>query len=91
MLYDPNYKASCQDKTLETEETSLVVVTGGGGGCLVTKSRLTLMSPWTTRSPPGSSVNGTSQARIPDCRFLLQVIFSTQGSNPGFLQWQVDL
>ena len=36
-------------------------------------------------SRPGSSVHGISQSRIVGCRFLLQGIFLTQGSNPGLL------
>ena len=38
-------------------------------------------------SPPGSSVNGISQARILElsCHPLLQGTFPTQGSNPGLL------
>ena len=38
-------------------------------------------------SLPGSSVRGILQARILEwgCRFLLQGIFPTQGSNPGLL------
>ena len=34
---------------------------------------------------PGSSVHGISQNTGVDCPFLLQGIFLTQGSNPGFL------
>ena len=36
-------------------------------------------------SPPGSSMQGILQARILEwvCRFLLQGIFPTQGSNAG--------
>ena len=46
-------------------------------------------------SPPGSSVHGISQERIPGvgCHFLLQGIFPTQGSNPHLLcllHWQVN-
>ena len=43
-------------------------------------------------SLPGSSVHGILQARIlkAGCHFLFQGIFPTQGSNPLFLQWQVD-
>ena len=36
-------------------------------------------------SPPGSSVHGIFPARIPECHFLLQGIFPTQGSNPHLL------
>ena len=35
-------------------------------------------------SLPGSSVHGIFQAGV-DCHFLLQVIFPTQGLNPGLL------
>ena len=54
------------------------------------KSCLTLCDPRDC-SPPGSSVHGISQGRILEwvC-FLLQGIFSTHGSNPRFLHWQVD-
>ena len=38
-------------------------------------------TPWTT---PGPSVHGVG------CHFLLQGIFSGQGSNPHFLHWWVD-
>ena len=37
---------------------------GGGGGGLVAKSFLTLATPWTVCSLPGSSVRGFLQARI---------------------------
>ena len=42
-------------------------------------------------SSPGSSAHGILQARIlgVGCRFLLQGIFPTQGSNPHLLNWQV--
>ena len=43
-------------------------------------------------SPPGSSVQGISQARM-SCHFLCQGIFPTQGSHPHLLHllhWQVD-
>ena len=40
-------------------------------------------------SPPGFSVHGISQARIP-CHFLLQGIFPTQRLNPCLLHWWVD-
>ena len=43
-------------------------------------------------SPPGSSVQGISQARITGmgCHFLLQGIFQTLGSNSHLLHWQAD-
>ena len=46
-------------------------------------------------SPAGSTVHGIFQARALElgCRFLLQQIFSTQGSNPHLLRllhWQAD-
>ena len=57
--------------------------------CLVTKSCPTLCDS-TDDSPPGSSVHGTSQARILEYHFLLQGIFLTQGLNLPLLHWQVD-
>ena len=61
--------------------------------CSVAQSSLTLRDPMDC-SPPGSSVRGTSQARITrvSCHFLFQRIFPTQGSNPCLLcllYWQV--
>ena len=44
-------------------------------------------------SPPGSSVHGTLQARVPECHALLQGIFPTQRSNLRLLcilHWQVN-
>ena len=43
-------------------------------------------------SPPGSSVHGIFQARIPEwvCQFLLQGILPTQGLNLCLLHWQAD-
>ena len=43
-------------------------------------------------SPPGSSVQGISQARITGmgCHFLLQGIFQTLGSNSHLLHWQAN-
>ena len=53
--------------------------------CLVTQSCPTLCDPmdW---SPPGSSVPGDSPGKNigVGCHALLQGIFPTQGSNPGF-------
>ena len=57
--------------------------------CLVTKSCPTLCDSM-DYSPPGSSVHGTSQARILECHFLLQGIFLTQGLKLHLLHWQVD-
>ena len=57
-----------------------------GGDGLVTKSCLTLGTPWTVALQ--SPVRGILQARILDgvgCRFLFQRIFPTQESNPGLL------
>ena len=42
----------------------LLIFSSGGGGGLVTKSCLTLATPWTVCSLPGSSVHGIFQARI---------------------------
>ena len=72
---------------------------GGGGGklqsnlglislvlclCLVSQSCLTLCNPMDC-SPPGSSVYGDSPGKNTGvgCHALLQVIFPTQGLNPG--------
>ena len=44
-------------------------------------------------SPPGSSVYGILQARMPGCHFLLQGIFLTEGWTQHVLRllhWQVD-
>ena len=56
---------------------------------LVTKLCLTLCNLMDC-SLKGSSVHGILQARILECRcrFLLQGIFPTQGSNPCLLHWQ---
>ena len=53
--------------------------------CLVTQSCLTLCDP-VDCSPPGSSVRGDSPSKNTrvGCHALLQGIFPTQGSNPGF-------
>ena len=58
--------------------------------CSVAKSCLTFRDPmdWST---PGSSVHGLLQAKILECcHFLLQGIFTTQGSNPCLLHWQAS-
>ena len=54
--------------------------------CSVTQSCLTLHNPMDC-SPPGSSVHGDSPGQNTGvgCHFLLQGIFSTQGSNPHLL------
>ena len=56
-----------------------------------TQSCLTLGDPMDC-SLPGSSVHGIFQTRILEwfAIFLLLEIFSTQGSNPCLLSWQVD-
>ena len=53
---------------------------------LITQSYLTLCDPLDC-SPPGSSVQGILQTRIPgvSCHSLLQGIFPSQGSNLGLL------
>ena len=53
--------------------------------CSVTQLCPTLCSPMDC-SPPGSSVHGDSLSKNTgvSCLFLLQGIFLTQGSNPGF-------
>ena len=53
--------------------------------CLVAQSCLTLCGPIHC-SPPGSSVHGDSPGKNPavSCHALLQGIFPTHGSNPGF-------
>ena len=54
--------------------------------CLVTKSCLTLLRPWT-----GPSVHGISQARILKCIAIsFPGVFPTQGLNSSLLHWQVD-
>ena len=52
--------------------------------CFVTQSWPTLFHP-TDCGPPGSSVHGDSPGKNTGvgCHALLQVIFPTQGSNPG--------
>ena len=54
--------------------------------CLVVQSCLTLCNSMEC-SPPGSSVHGDSLGKNTGvgCHALLQGIFPTQGSNPGFL------
>jgi len=51
---------------------------------LVTQSYLTFCNPM-DYSPPGSSVHGSLKNIGVGCHYLLQGIFSTQGSNPGLL------
>ena len=58
--------------------------------CLVTKSCLTLATPWTVCNPPGSFVHGISQARILE---WVAIFFSgdlKKGLNLHPLHWQVD-
>ena len=50
----------------------------GGGGGSVSRSCLTLVTPWT--SPPGSSVHGILQARILEC---VAIPFSRGSSLPS--------
>lgn len=63
--------------------------------CSVSQSCSTLHGPMDCR-PSGSIVHGIFEAIIEywsDCHFLLQGIFSNQGSHPCllcFLHWQVD-
>ena len=62
--------------------------------CLVVKSCPTLCNPMDC-SPPGSSVHGGGRISPGrnigvGCHALLQRIFPTQGSNPGFLHcWRI--
>ena len=49
------------------------------GGDLVAKSHLTLVTPWTVCSPPGSSVHGIFQARIQE---WIAISFSRESSWP---------
>ena len=53
--------------------------------CLVTQPCLTLCDPMDC-SPPGSSVHGDSLGKNTgvSCYALLQGIYPSQGSNPGF-------
>ena len=66
-----------------------------GHACVHAKSLelcLTLCDP-VDSSPPGSSVHGTLQARVPECHALLQGIFPTQRSNLRLLcilHWHVN-
>ena len=58
--------------------------------CSIAKSCLTFCDPMDC-STPGSSVHGLLQAKILECcHFLLQGIFTTQGSNPCLLHWQAS-
>ena len=59
--------------------------------CLVAQSCPTLCNPMDC-SPPGSSVYGDSPGKNTEvcCYALLQVIFPTQGSNPGLLHCRAD-
>ena len=72
----------CQQKfTFKKEEVTFGV--SEKVKVLVTQSCLTLCHP-IDYSLPGSSVHGILQARMLD-HFLLQGMFSTQGSNPGLI------
>ena len=55
--------------------------------CLVTKSCLTLGTPWTIRLPCSWDSPGKNTGV--GCHVLLQGILPTQGSNSGLLHWQV--
>ena len=57
--------------------------------CLVTKLCLTICDP-VDCSLAVSSVHFLGKNTGVGCHFLLQGIFSTQGSNPCLLQWQAD-
>ena len=59
------------------------------GVSLVAQSCLTLCDPMDC-SPPGSSVHWDSPGKNTGmgCHALLQGIFPTQGSNPGFPHWR---
>ena len=61
-------------------------ITQGSVLCLVTRPCLTLCDPMGC-SPPGSSVHGDSPGRNTGvgCYSLLQIIFTTEGLNPGLL------
>ena len=60
------------------------ICTYGGGG-LVTKSCLTLLTPWTVAYQDPLSLGFPRQEYWMGCHFLFQGIFSTQGSNPHLL------
>ena len=48
---------------------------GGGGGGLVTKSCLTLATPWTVAHQAPLSMDFPGKNTGMDCHFLLQVIY----------------
>ena len=48
---------------------------GGGGGGLVTKSCLTLATPWTVAHQAPLSMDFPGKNTGVDCHFLLQVIY----------------
>ena len=60
------------------------VVQANGGG-LVTKSCLTLMTPWTVTCQAPLSWDSPGRNFGVSCHFLLQGIFLTQELNPGLL------
>ena len=62
---------------------------GGDGGALVTKSCLTLATPWTVACQAPLSMGFSGKNTGVGCHFLFQGIFPTQGSNPG-LPLQAD-
>ena len=55
-----------------------------GGGCLVTKSCLTLVTPWIIAHQALLSMGFPKNTGV-GCHFLPQGIFLTQGSNPHLL------
>ena len=58
---------------------------GSGGGGLVSKSCPTLATLWTAARQAPLSVDSPGKNTGVGCHFLLQGIFPTQESNPGFL------
>ena len=63
----------------------------GDGGSLVTKSCLTLATPWTATCQAPVSMGFSSKSTGVGCHFLLQGIFLTQESNPGLLHCRQNL
>ena len=60
------------------------------GGCLVAKSCLTLVTPWTVACQAPLSWNFPGKNTGMDCHFTLQGIFPTQGLNLCLLHWQAN-
>ena len=60
------------------------------GDGLVTKLCPTLVTPWTIACQAPVSMGFHRKNTRAGCHFLLQGIFSTQGSNPCLLHWQAD-